>query len=50
MEAMLKGSDEAKWIEAATLDRYLQSIGQVVKCAGIDISAIDVSSANNTPQ
>jgi len=23
---------------------------QVVKCAGIDISAIDVSSANNTPQ
>lgn len=28
MEAVLKGSDEAKWIEAATLDRYLQSIGQ----------------------
>jgi hypothetical protein len=27
MEAVLKGSDEAKWIEAATLDRYLQSIG-----------------------
>jgi hypothetical protein len=28
MEAVLRGSDEAKWIEAATLDRYLQSIGQ----------------------
>ena len=28
MEAVLKGSDEAKWVEAATLDRYLQSIGQ----------------------
>ena len=28
MEAALKGSDEAKWIEAATLDRYLQLIGQ----------------------
>ena len=28
MEAVLKGSDEAKWIEAATLDRYLQSIAQ----------------------
>jgi hypothetical protein len=28
MEAVLKGNDEAKWIEAATLDRYLQSIGQ----------------------
>lgn len=28
MEAVLKGSDEAKWIEAATLDRYLQLIGQ----------------------
>lgn len=28
MEAVPKGSDEAKWVEAATLDRYLQSIGQ----------------------
>ncbi|HUC52979.1 MAG TPA: hypothetical protein VMR90_02975 [Candidatus Cybelea sp.] len=28
MEAVVKGSDEAKWIEAATMDRYLQSIGQ----------------------
>jgi hypothetical protein len=28
MEAVQKGSDEAKWIEAATLDRYLQAIGQ----------------------
>ncbi len=28
MGAVLKGSDEAKWVEAATLDRYLQSIGQ----------------------
>ena len=28
MQAVLKGSDEAKWTEAATLDRYLQSIGQ----------------------
>lgn len=28
MEAVLKGSNEAKWIEAATLDRYLQSIKQ----------------------
>lgn len=28
MEAVLKGSDSAKWIEAATLDRYLQSIGR----------------------
>jgi hypothetical protein len=28
MQAVVRGSDEAKWIEAATLDRYLQSIGQ----------------------
>lgn len=28
MEAVLKGSDSAKWIEAATLDRYLQSLGR----------------------
>lgn len=28
MEAVLKGNDVAKWIEAATLDRYLQSIGR----------------------
>jgi len=28
MEAVLKGSNEAKWIAAATLDRYLQSVGQ----------------------
>ena len=28
MEAVLKGSDSAKWIVAATLDRYLQSIGR----------------------
>lgn len=26
MEAVIKGSDSAKWMEAATLDRYLQSI------------------------
>lgn len=28
MEAVIKGSDSAKWMEAATLDRYLQSIGR----------------------
>jgi hypothetical protein len=28
MEAVLKGSNGAKWTEAATLDRYLQSIGR----------------------
>lgn len=28
VEAIVKGDDTSKWISAATLDRYLQSIGQ----------------------
>jgi hypothetical protein len=28
VEAVVKGDDSSKWISAATLDRYLQSIGQ----------------------
>jgi len=52
IEAVVKGDDSSKWISAATLDRYLQAIGQrqVYGTQYLDRRVADSQARKNDPQ